>query len=77
MIINEYTYIMEEITGQKIGLVSASTDCNIPLSLGISALCVGLCRGGKVHTREEWMYKDSLTTGVRLAIGIALKLIEG
>ncbi len=77
ILLNKVRPVMEEITGQKIGLVSASTDCNIPLSLGISALCVGLCRGGKVHTREEWMYKDSLITGVRLAIGIALKLIEG
>lgn len=77
MIINEYTYIMEEITGQKIGLVIASTYCNIPLSLVISVLCVGLCRGGKVHTREQWIYKGSLITGVRLALSIALKLIEG
>lgn len=42
---------------------AGSTDCNIPLSLGIPALSVGVCKGGGSHTREEWVDKDSLEPG--------------
>lgn len=52
--------------------VPCSTDCNIPLSLGIPAVCVGTYRGRGAHTREEYVEKDSLGTGFR----IALNLIE-
>ena len=34
---------------------SGSTDCNIPLSLGIPAVCFGGLLGGGVHTREEYV----------------------
>ena len=44
----------------------ASTDCNIPLSVGIPAICLGVCVGGKVHTREEWLDTSSLVDGCRL-----------
>ena len=45
---------------------AASTDCNIPLSVGIPAICLGVCIGGKVHTREEWLDASSLADGCRL-----------
>lgn len=32
---------------------SSSTDCNIPLSLGIPALCIGVYMGAGWHTRNE------------------------
>lgn len=34
---------------------SGSTDCNIPLSLGIPAICFGGLLGDGVHTREEYV----------------------
>lgn len=34
---------------------AGSTDCNIPLSLGIPAICFGGLLGGGVHTREEYV----------------------
>lgn len=46
---------------------SSSTDCNIPLSLGVPAVCFGV--GGihaGSHTREEWVNKESLKTGLEL-----------
>ena len=49
------------------GFTSASTDCNIPFSLGIPAATIGLCLGGKAHTRQEWIYTDSLKTGFLIA----------
>ena len=42
----------------------ASTDCNIPLSLGIPAICFGLIDGGGTHTREEWADISSYRTGL-------------
>ena len=53
--------------------VPCSTDCNIPLSLGIPAVCVGTCRGAGAHTREEYVERDSLKTG----LCIALNLVDG
>lgn len=51
---------------------ASSTDCNIPLSLGIPAASVGLCSGGGAHTREEWIETESLKAG----FGIAADLIS-
>ena len=45
-----------------------STDCNIPLSLGIPATCFGLYHGAGAHTREEWLEIDSLLPGLMLGL---------
>lgn len=50
--------------------VPCSTDCNIPLSLGIPAVCVGTYRGAGAHTRGEYVEKDSLKTGLRIALNL-------
>ncbi len=47
---------------------AASTDANIPLSLGIPAATFGLYRGGGAHTREEYVELDSLTPGLKIAM---------
>ena len=67
--------IIEEIIGKKVTFESASTDCNIPLSLGIAALGIGLDIHGGVHTREEWVDKKSILLGfeVALKLGMALR----
>lgn len=49
---------------------AGSTDCNIPLSRGIPAVCFGLYLGGRSHTREEYVELGSLPVGMR--IGAAL-----
>ena len=51
----------------------ASTDCNIPLSIGIPAVCCGLCRGGGAHTLLEWIDIASVPAGARAA----LQILEG
>ena len=51
----------------------ASTDCNIPLSIGIPAVCCGLCRGGGAHTLQEWIDIASVPAGARAA----LQILEG
>lgn len=45
---------------------SGSTDCNIPHSMGIPAVCVGTYLGGGTHTRQEWVRKDSIPVGVSI-----------
>ena len=50
---------------------SGSTDCNIPLSMGIAALCVGCVETYGAHTREEYVLIDSLKPG----LGVAFQLI--
>ncbi len=67
--------IIEETIGEKVTCVSMSTDCNIPLSLGVPSLCIGSSTHAGIHTREEWMEKESLIKGLEIAIktGLALK----
>lgn len=46
---------------------AGSTDCNIPLSVGVPALCVGCKRGFGTHTREEYVEIDSILPGMKVA----------
>ena len=65
---------LQALIGPSLICKSASTDCNIPLSLGIPALCIGTYYGGGAHTREEWLDKKSLITGTEVALTVALTL---
>lgn len=47
---------------------AGSTDCNIPLSVGVPAICLSAVSGRGVHTREEELDKASLAGGCRLAM---------
>ncbi len=47
---------------------SSSTDCNIPLSEGIPAICFGVCRAFGSHTREEKVEIASLEKGCNLLL---------
>ena len=58
--------------GIKPFYAASSTDVNIPISLHIPAICVGLTYGGRAHTSEEYIevppIGDGLAQLVRLAI---------
>ena len=58
--------------GVPIAYRSGSTDCNIPLSMGIPAICVGTYQGAKSHTREEFVEIDSLLSGHKVAMDLVL-----
>ncbi len=60
--------IMEEVTGHKVSCHPSSTDCNIPLSLGIPAICIGTKTSGGTHTREEWAKKSVMPLGLQIGI---------
>ena len=59
--------------GIDIPLRSGSTDCNIPLSMGISAICVGCYEGTGAHTREEYVEIESLLPGLKLALDLIIQ----
>ena len=67
---------MGEVIDLEANYGSGSTDCNIPLSLGIPAIAVGVYQGGGTHTREEWVYKDSMIPGFEIGIRTAINITK-
>ncbi len=63
--------------GKPVVKNSASTDCNIPMSMGIPAVAVGVYYGSGAHTRAEKVEKASLPIGLELAIELSLELSKG
>jgi len=58
--------------GRRIVFGSGSTDCNVPLSKGIPAICVGCCTGAGAHTREEYVEIASLMPGAAFCMDMLL-----
>lgn len=58
--------IIKELTGNEVSGHSGSTDCNIPFSVGVPAICFGGYRGHGAHTREEYIELDSLELGFQI-----------
>ncbi len=72
----KYLGFMEAFTGKRPQTGSGSTDCNIPFSMGIPALCFGFYEGTGAHTLEESIDIKSLETGMQLCLAILLDLFE-
>lgn len=70
-----YSSATMDVLGVEATTHASSTDCNIPLSLGIPAIACGVYVGGGTHTREEWVRKDSFEPGLALGIRTALNLV--
>ena len=62
--------------GERVPFRSGSTDCNIPLSLGIPAACFGSYIGGGAHTRDEWISLRSIYPGTETVALLISALIE-
>ena len=58
--------------GRKPHFGCGSTDCNVPLSMGIPAICPGCVMGSGAHTREESVEIDSLLPGLKVAFQLIL-----
>jgi di/tripeptidase len=54
-----------------------STDANIPLSLGLSAICVGLTTGGGAHTLEEYINTHQLEKGLEQLVALVERISSG
>lgn len=70
--ISRVTEIVEKYTGSPCERGKGSTDCNAPMSVGVPAVCPGIYRGGRAHTREEWIEIDSLPVGLMICGEIML-----
>ena len=68
--------VIEGVIDEKVLFKSGSTDCNIPLSQGVPAICVGVNKYEGMHTREEWVDKESIVTGLEVAIKLGKALME-
>jgi di/tripeptidase len=56
----------DEFVGNQSRLERASTDANIPLSLGIDAISIGAGgNGGGAHSLQEWYESDGRETGLQ------------
>jgi acetylornithine deacetylase/succinyl-diaminopimelate desuccinylase-like protein len=64
---------IRSVTGRDVDASPASTDANIPLSLGIPSICVGAVRGSLLHTRDEWVDLASLEDGLALVLSLMLQ----
>lgn len=51
---------------------AGSTDCNIPLSMGIPSIMVPCAQGGGAHTRGEYIEIDSQVPGLKVAMEMVL-----
>lgn len=49
-----------------------STDANIPLSLGLPALVIGLCKGSNAHRPDEYIETDMLEHGLKQLMTVVL-----
>jgi di/tripeptidase len=61
------------LIGRDPELAIASTDANIPISLGIPAVAIGAGgRGGDAHTPSEWFENIEGTLGLSRALGVVV-----
>lgn len=61
---------------KEVNSTAASTDANIPLSMGIPANTIGTVKGDGAHTRGEWIDIDSLESGLKIALASVLSYFK-
>lgn len=55
-------------------LEASSTDANVPISLDIPAVCLGITRGGGAHSLDEFIEIAPVATGMRQLVLVTLAL---
>jgi di/tripeptidase len=72
-----YLRAVDAHLGIRSHLDCASTDANIPMSLGIPALSIGAGgQGGGAHTTQEWFKPEGRDLGLKrvlLTLGLLLR----
>ena len=66
--------IVESVIGEPVRYGCSSTDCNIPMSIGIPGLNVGVNIHTGSHRREEYLEKWSVPVGLEVAIRVSTTL---
>lgn len=67
---------LKRYTGSSPRVQAASTDCNIPLSMGVPSACFGVYVGEGEHTREEWVDPASICSGMKAAASVLMNWFE-
>ncbi len=67
---NACSQAIERYVGRRPDRSVGSTDCNMPLSMGIPSACFGMYVGEGEHTREEWIEMSSLQSGMKAAASV-------
>ena len=68
--------VIRQYAGLDPSFGAGSTDCNIPLSMDIPAICPGVVTGGKAHTRQEFIDRASLLPGLKVGLSLMLSLLK-
>ncbi len=71
----EVSNIIVKNTGIEPVVKSGSTDCNIPVSMGIPAICFGGYIGGGTHSDSEWIDKKSLVSGYNIIKDVVMRYV--
>ena len=61
---------------KKVRFLRGSTDANIPLSLGLPAVCIGLTHSGHAHRTDEFIDTSLLPNGMQQLLLLALASAE-
>ena len=73
----QYVRAVDAHLGIRSHLDCASTDANVPLSLGIPAIAIGAGgTGGSAHTMQEWYRPEGRDLGLKRAFLILLLLLR-
>ena len=61
---------------RQISYIAGSTDANIPLSRGITAVCIGLTESGNAHRQDEYFDTTHLPDGLQQLLLLTLAAAE-
>ena len=64
--------VCEMYSGKKSKVQKGSTDCNIPMSMGVPAIAFGTHENSSSHTREEKLLIESIPAGLKIAAHMIL-----
>ena len=69
---NRCREVYKRICNNDLTTESGSTDCNIPLSMGIPSICIGVGDGKGTHTREERLDLSTIEKGSNAAYEVIM-----
>jgi hypothetical protein len=59
---------------KKVSFIASSTDANVPLSQGFTAVCLGLTESSHAHRLDEYMDSTHLAAGMSQLLLLALSV---
>jgi acetylornithine deacetylase/succinyl-diaminopimelate desuccinylase-like protein len=65
-----------EAVGLEVESRASSTDANIPLSIGIPAVCIGITDGVGAHRMDEYLYIAPMAKGMAQLFGVVYGLAD-